>query len=133
MRLRWFLLLWLFGILFPVAMFRQFWPAFRRHFDAIFYPDWMHILMHIILFAGFTLLLAWNKRMALSLANTAGVLVAALAVGIVQEALQAWSQQLYWLPGVLFDLGIDLIGGILGLLLWRLLGHKLTGSRPAAG
>jgi hypothetical protein len=133
MRLRWLLLLWLFGILFPVAMFRQFWPAFRRYFDAIFYPDWVHVLMHIILFAGFTLLLSWNFRLALSPVSTASVLLAALVVGVLQEALQTLSQQIFWLPGVLFDLGVDLAGGIFGLLIWRLLGSKLTGKRPSAG
>lgn len=131
MRLRWMLVVWLFAILFPVAMFRQFWPAFRRQFDAIFYPDWIHVLVHIILFAGFTLLLSWNYRIALTPARAAGVLLAALGVGILQEALQALSQQIFWLPGVLFDLGIDLAGGILGLLIWRLFGAKITGSRQA--
>ena len=58
-------------------------------------------------------------------------LLAALGVGILQEALQTISQQIFWLPGVLFDLGIDLAGGILGLLIWRLFGAKITGSRQA--
>lgn len=133
MRLRWLLWFWLFGILFPVAVFRQFWPAFRRHFDAVFYPDWVHVLVHIILFAGFTLLVAWNYRLVLSPVSAAGVLLAVLVVGILQEALQTLSQDIFWLPGVLFDLGIDLFGGILGILLWRLLGSKLIGAPPSAG
>lgn len=133
MRLRWLLWFWLFGILFPVAMFRQFWPAFRRHFDAIFYPDWVHVLMHIILFAGFTLLVSWNYRLVLSPVSTAGVLLAVLVVGILQEALQSLSQDIFWLPGVLFDLGVDLIGGLLGLAIWRLLERKITDKRPPAG
>jgi hypothetical protein len=133
MRLRWLLWFWLFSILFPVAMFRQFWPAFRRHFDAIFYPDWVHVLMHIILFAGFTLLVSWNYRLVLSPVSTAGVLLAVLVVGILQEALQSLSQDIFWLPGVLFDLGVDLIGGLLGLAIWRLLERKTTNKRPSAG
>jgi hypothetical protein len=132
MRLRWLLWLWLFGILFPVAIFRQVWPGFRRHFDALFYPDWVHVLMHILLFAGFTLLLAWNLRLALTPVSTAGMLLAALVVGVSQEALQTLSQDIFWLPGIFFDLGVDLVGGLLGLVTWRVLARKLTGGRTPA-
>jgi hypothetical protein len=112
---RWLLLLpWLLGILFPLAWLGTLSPAYRRIFDAIFAPLWMHIVMHLLLFGGLVLLLAFAFRPRRNWRALAVLLGAALVIGMCQEVFQALSSGMFSLTGSLFDLGVDLAGAIVG-------------------
>ena len=115
-RTGWLLLAWLVGLIFPMALLGQAWPAFQPAFNAVFGPDWMHIFMHALLFAGLVVLL-WG---ALGLRFSARALLitlgAVLAAAALQEGFQALSKGFFVLSGSLFDLWVDLFGGLLGLL-----------------
>jgi hypothetical protein len=120
------LIAWLAGILFPVSWLRLVWPGFRAPFDAVFAPEWMHILSHLVLFAGLGALLAvifnWNSSRLLRAA------VVILAAGVLQEILQALSSG-NLLRYALFDLGVDLVGGLAGLgAAWLLRGWRRRSS-----
>ncbi len=124
MRLRrlW-LLLWIIGILFPMAWLRQN-PAFRRAFDAVFSPDWMHVIMHAALYTGLAILLFIVFRWKPGWRTLGFTLLAALAVGIVQEGLQSISQGYWPWWGIGFDLVVDMTGGAAGWLLMVLLKRR---------
>jgi hypothetical protein len=118
----WFLLLWLLGMLFPLAWLSRFSLAYRQVFNAIFGLEWMHVLMHLILFAGLCILMTVVFKLRPGW-RTASILAGAvLLAGITQEALQIFSQGVN--PAGLttglgrsgFDLMVDLSGGLLGLL-----------------
>lgn len=117
-----FLLFWLAGILFPAIWLGQFSASYREMFNWIFGPEWMHIFMHLLLYA----ILAGVLLSALHLFNHLGVVklfVLILVVGMLQESFQAFSQGLsLWHPAVLraafFDVCIDLSGALLGLALF---------------
>jgi hypothetical protein len=47
MRARLWLILWLLGILFPMAFLEGIWPAFGHLFNAVFAPGWMFAIKHI--------------------------------------------------------------------------------------
>lgn len=120
------LLLWILGILFPLAALGRFSPAFRGVFDALFAPLWMHIVMHALLFGGLVVLLFFALRWKMGKRTALGALLAVLVVGLLQETLQSLSQGAWPLLGMLADLGVDLAGGTLALVLvW------LWTSRPA--
>jgi hypothetical protein len=113
MRKRIWLWLWIAGILFPMAWLGRFSTGFRRAFDALFGPLWVHILMHAGLFAVLGILIGAQlrrKKNGLRLA-----LFAMLLVGLLQEGLQSLSAGRILPAGSLFDLGIDLAGGLIGV------------------
>lgn len=118
--LRTLTLLWLIGILLPMAFLGQRWPAFGALFDRLFAPAWMHILMHGLLYAVLTLLLAaWIAP--LTRRKIVTLLAAILLIGCLHEALQLLT--LGGWPGLtpeLFDLAVDLTGALLGLAIWKL-------------
>ena len=112
-----FLLLWLLGILFPMAWLGNFSVQYRQAFNAIFSPEWMHYLMHAVLYAGLAIMLVMVFRFEIHPCPVLTVLGLVLLVGIIQEGLQLWSgvQALRW--NSLLDLGVDLSGAGFGLLL----------------
>ncbi len=118
------LAVWLAGILFPMGMLRQFSPAFRSRFDAIFSPEWMHVLMHALLFAMLVLLISFAFNFH-PRRKTAIILLLLLLAGLFQEGLQWVTHST--LPGwnSLFDLAVDLCGGTLGLAIDKLLGRAM--------
>ena len=113
------LALWLAGMLFPTALPGKSSPAYRAVFNAVFHPQWVHVVMHLVLFAGLSLLLVILFRLPLGW-RTAGLLLGAAAlVGVGQEILQAFSQGFLYIWGAAFDLGVDLLGaGLSYLLMW---------------
>lgn len=119
---RWFwLFVWLAAILFPLAAMRDvsFW--WMSTIDLLFAGELRHIVFHIFLFGGLVLLLfalfelPWCRRGWL----IAGLAV--LAVGALQEIIQALTgaSAATW-SGALFDLVIDLGGGVIGVGIWGL-------------
>lgn len=122
MRSRLWLLLWLVGILFPMAWLGRLSSAYRRMFDRVFGPAWVHVLMHAILFGGLVVLLTFVFRLPVSRRTALVALGAVLAVGTLQEGFQVLSQGFLSLEGAAVDLGVDLSGGILGLAISVLMG-----------
>ena len=120
MRARFGLLVWLIGLLFPLAWLGNFSTSYRRGFDAVFGPEWVHIVMHTALFAGLSILLAIVLDLRLHRWGVLIVLSLTLGVAILQESIQLFSQgaafsQAKALSRAIFDLGIDLLGSLLGL------------------
>ncbi|MFM8319354.1 MAG: hypothetical protein ACKOC5_00445 [Chloroflexota bacterium] len=128
--------LWLAGILFPAAWLGRYSAAYRGIFNWLFRPEWMHIAMHLLLYAVLGILLARGfkdrpARQALLLGAAC-----ALAVGAAQETLQWTSQGIApWraaaLPASLFDVGIDLTGVLAGMGSVRLWDQLPANSRPS--
>ena len=111
-----FLILWTVGILTPMAWLVRPSPMAFRLFNTLFSPAWMHIVMHILLFAVLGLLLM--QRLHGTLARRIGFTLAlVLAAAILQEGFQLLSRQAVLHPDNLFDIGVDMLGGVLGLLL----------------
>ncbi len=109
-----FLILWTLGILTPMAWLVQFSPAAYRLFNTLFSPTWMHIFMHSLLFAVLGGLLM--QRLSGTLARRVGLTLSlVLAAAILQEGIQLLSRQSVLHPDNLFDIGVDMLGGLLGL------------------
>jgi hypothetical protein len=120
MRSRFWILLWIFGILFPVAFLGSLWPPFGRVFNALFAAGWTHIAMHAFLYAVLAFLLAqWIRPVSARAVLT--LLGLAAGIGCFQEGLQ-WltiKSEIGWSASA-FDLMVDSAGTLLGLLVaWR--------------
>ena len=109
-----FLVFWTIGILMPVAWLLRPSPVAYRIFNTLFSPAWMHILMHTLLFAVLGALLMQSlsgtpaRRIGLTLSLV-------LAAAILQEGFQLLSRQSVLHPDNLFDITVDMLGGLLGL------------------
>lgn len=110
-----FLLFWTIGILMPVAWLLRPSPVAYRIFNTLFSPAWMHILMHALLFAVLGALLM--QSLTGTLARRVGLTLAlVLAAAILQEGFQLLSRQSVLHPDNLFDIAVDMLGGLLGVL-----------------
>jgi hypothetical protein len=125
MRKRILLLVWIAGIIFPMVGLGRISPQFRRVFNAVFGPNWMHVVMHSVLFAGLVLLLLAATGCKPGWRAAGIALLVLLVVAVVQEGLQALIQGVFTLAGSLYDLNVDLLGGVVGYALFLLLGYKL--------
>lgn len=117
MRARCWLILWLFGILFPMAYLGTRWPTFGHLFNAIFAADWTHFVMHSFLYAILgILLIGWVKPT--SVQSVLLILGLGLLIGCCHEGLQILTAG-YW-PGwyaETVDLSTDLVGTVIGLII----------------
>ncbi|MEW6093294.1 MAG: hypothetical protein AB1531_04930 [Chloroflexota bacterium] len=117
--LRTLILLWLIGILFPMAFLGSLWPALGKVFNAVFAPGWMHLLMHAVLYAvlGFLLAIGIKPISAKHFLSLAGVI---FLVGCLHKTLQLLAAGIW--PGPLpelYDLLVDVSGAALGMGLWK--------------
>jgi hypothetical protein len=117
MKLRLAVLLWITGILFPLAWFSRMDPAAKSLFNSAFASGWTHVVMHAMLYAVLasglsTILPSGPRRMPWR------ILAILLLVGLTQEALQFLPY--HSLPNLdsAFDLLVDLSGGALGLIIY---------------
>jgi VanZ family protein len=96
------------------------WPAFGKIFNPIFSPDWVHIVMHTLLYSGLVFLLAQSISPISAKASLVLVGMGVL-VGCLQESLQLLSARTWpgWPPEIL-DLCVDLMGASIGIGLSRL-------------
>jgi hypothetical protein len=127
------LLVWLLGILFPMAWVRKFSLGYQHVFNAIFAPEWMHWLMHAVLYAGLAVLLVKIFTLGIKPRSVLLVCGVVLLVGILQEGIQCFSavQVLRW--NSVFDLGMDLFGAAVGLLIiWLIRKTSKMENIPAA-
>ncbi len=110
-----FLILWILGILMPMAWLVRPSPMAYRLFNTLFSPAWMHIVMHTLLFAVLGALLI--QRLSGTFARRIGFTLAlVLGAAILQEGFQLLSRQTVLHPDNLFDIGVDMLGGLLGAM-----------------
>ena len=113
---RWlWLVLWLIGILFPLAWLRRFSPGYQLVFDSLFSPEWMHWVMHAGLYAGLSVLVCITFQLERSRHTLTKVILAAIGVGVLQEGLQLISGAQVFGWNTCLDLGIDTLGSIIGV------------------
>jgi VanZ family protein len=119
MRSRIWLILWLVGILFPMAFLGRFWPAFGKVFDRFFATDLSHLVFHAFLYAILAVLLCRWIRPADSKAwprvSAVILFIACLHEGIQVVLAAQWPG---W-PAELTDISVDLVGAILGLAIQK--------------
>ena len=132
MRTRLGLILWLVGLIFPLGWLGHFSATYRRAFDAMFGPEWVHVVMHAGLYFVLGILLAHAIRLSMDWRGVLLVTAIILGVGIIQEFLQLFSQGGHPLERIAqlragFDLGVDLASGLLGLGVLTLYRNKLVG------
>ena len=125
-----FLAFWTLGILFPMGWFVRASPVGYRLFNTLFSPAWTHIVMHSVLFAVLGALLMQSLYGRLASKSGVGVVLAlVLGVGLLQEGIQLFSEQRLLNYGNFFDIGVDMLGGGVGLLL--ALGFRKMAARRA--
>jgi len=117
MRSRIWLILWITGILFPMAFLGRVWPAFGKWFDPFFASGLTHIIFHSFLYAVLAILIgqwispvSWNAWLK--------ILGLILLIGSLHEGIQVTFAGLW--PGwtaELLDLSVDFCGAVLGLTL----------------
>jgi hypothetical protein len=118
------LIILLLGILFPFASLSTIYSGYAVVFNSIFDSQLVHILMHMALFGG----LSWivmsftSKRPILQIILLS--LGSVLLVGVIQEIIQMVSVGTFNIGASVFDLGIDLLGGLIPLfitfLFWKI-------------
>ena len=112
------LIFWTVGILLPMAWLVRASPIAYRLFNTLFSPPWMHIVMHSLLFAVLAALLMQSLHGRLAARRAVPVVLAlVLGVALLQEGIQLFSEQRALHGDTLFDIGVDMLGGGLGLLL----------------
>jgi len=126
MKPRLLLFLWLAGMMTPLNWLQKEFAVLLRPFNFLIAPEWVHILAHLILFSGLAVLIVRTFKLHLNWQTAVVLLVAILLTAGVQEVfqLQAKERGFGW-PEV-FDIGVDLMGGVVGssLLLFQKLGRK---------
>ncbi len=131
MNRRWLLLLWLLGILAPMAWLARFIPGYDQLFNFVFGPAWMHWVSHALLFAVLCFLLlsllAPGERVRWS--RVALVFALVLLIAWSQERIQLWYKARAWGGDEWFDLGVDVTGALLGLMAWAWVRARKKGNR----
>lgn len=113
------LVLWLCATLFPLNWLRRQSALARHYFDAAFSAEWVHVVLHLLLYAGLVILIINTFNLPLT-RRTALILVGIiLAVATVQELFQLLSKTRSWNWWDSFDLLVDLLGGAIGWGLYR--------------
>jgi hypothetical protein len=115
------LVFWVLAILFPLNWLRQESAFIRRYFDALFMMEWVHVLTHLLIYAGLVLLVFSTFKLDLNLKSAILLVGVILAVGGAQEVFQLQVKGRAFGTPEVFDLGVDLVGGALGwlYLYWR--------------
>lgn len=114
--------LWIMAILFPLAWIGQVFPQYKQFIDWLMAPEWLHVVMHLLIYAGMVILLqAVQTRWGCPFSNKA-LLASVLVVGAFQEFFQfasgpAWFQPAVALQRGMYDLGIDLLGASAGIVI----------------
>jgi VanZ family protein len=134
MKRRWLLLLWLLGILAPMAWLARFIPGYEQLFNFVFGPAWMHWVSHALLFAvlSFLLLTLLVPKGGGRWSRVALALILVMMVAWAQERIQLWYKARAWGGDEWFDLAVDFSGAAVGALAfwWARTRSKLrTGGR----
>jgi amino acid transporter len=110
------LLLMLFITIFPMNWLREKSAFLRDNFDLIFSPEWMHILGHLILFSVLVFLILRSLHLPLNPRTFIVLLGIILMIGGAQELLQLPTKGRDFSWPEVFDLGVDLLGGMMGVV-----------------
>jgi VanZ family protein len=112
-------------MIFPLNWVRRESAFIRHNFDRVFHAEWVHVIAHLVLFSGLVVLALLAFRLPQN-GRTAVILTAILlAVAVVQEVLQLQVKTRPFGGPEWFDLGVDLVGGMIG---WWVYG-KFWGRR----
>ena len=110
------LIILLLGILFPFAALSQLSGEYASVFNYVFNSLLAHILMHMALFGALSwIVMSFTSRLPMC-RMVLWSLGSVLLVGTLQEVIQMVSVNVYNVGASLFDLGIDLAGGAIPLL-----------------
>lgn len=112
------LLLWLAGILFPMAWASRSDSLWNEWFNRVFAPAWVHIILHAAMYAVLVLGMRWILAERLRKVWIWGIV---LVVAFAQEGLQLWGAGRLPGWGEGFDLLVDVSGAAIGWMIWRLL------------
>ena len=122
------LIAWIVGILFPFGWLARYSDAYRRAFDALFGPPWMHVLMHAAIYAVLAYLLAGlvlRRRPSGTCLRRLGLLFAViLVIAVGQEGFQLWFKGQLLGAGEWFDVAVDVAGAFLGFAVFALLNRQ---------
>ena len=110
---------WIAGVLFPMRAATRAHAGCGRMFDWLFHTHASHVLMHTFLYAVLAGLLTsfWSGRTRSFGHLCARVLPVVAVVAGLQEALQAIFARTAPGGDAIFDVLVDLNGGLLGVLL----------------
>jgi len=106
--------IWVLAMLFPLNWLRRQSLLLRRFFDAAFSAEWVHVLMHMLLYAVLVMLLVRTFHLPHSIRTALILIGTILLIGIVQEAFQLIVKSRPWNCWDSFDLLVDLVGGAIG-------------------
>ncbi len=120
-RLGLILLFWLMGIMLPVAWLASQWPPISSVFTKLTEAEWVHITMHLLLFSVLSWVYCYLSPLKKGWHKLFLILTLTLFTGLLQESLQVAVQNRALGIGEIFDLGVDLTGGLIGYSL-----HHLT-------
>jgi len=112
---------WVIGILLPMYSYRQLSPSYRDAFDWIFQTHASHVLMHTFLYVVLAWLIAsfLPRSVCRSRQMFLYVLSGIALIAAAQEMIQMISAQANFGSDEIFDVFVDLNGGLLGTLLYR--------------
>lgn len=114
------LIILLLGILIPFAALTRVSTGYAEAFNAVFDSLLSHILMHAALFAA----LSWIIMSLFSKKSIKMIfflcLGSVLPIAVAQEVIQMISTHTSDFGAALFDLGIDLIGGLIPLVVYTI-------------
>lgn len=114
------LIIWSIGILFPFYFMHRFSIIYRTGFDWTFKSGITHFLMHIFLYA----VLAWLISLVFldrkKKIPQVKVILIVLGISVLQETIQLVSIKYPVGLDDIFDVLVDLSGGLIGVFLFRL-------------
>ena len=93
----------------------------RRYFNPVLAPEWIHILAHMVLFGVLVVMVVrvFNLPFNIQTAILLGIMI--IITGGLQEVLQLQAKgRAFGIPEV-FDLYVDIVGGLLGWLVFWLI------------
>ena len=112
-------------MIFPLNWLRKISSFVRHNFDSAFQAEWVHVVAHLVLFAGLVILAMLALRFPQNMKTAVLMTAILLAVAFAQEFLQLQVKGRAFGGPEMFDLGVDLIGGAIGWWLYgRLWGHR---------
>jgi hypothetical protein len=114
-RQRVLLFLFVLAIIFPMNWLREESAFLRTRLDSWFAPEWMHVIGHLALFSLLVFLILRVFHLPVDLRTLIVLLGVVLVVGSIQELLQLPTKGRAFGWPEIFDLGVDLIGGMLGI------------------
>ena len=111
------IVLWIVGILFPTAWFSNQFGVFSEHFNQIFSPQWVHIVMHAGLYAMLMVFLShYGNQKGSTSVYKLWIIIGLIAV--TQEILQSVVVGRTFSYSEVFDIFVDFSGAGLGRLVY---------------